>query len=119
MRRLLGLVRTEPRAELAPQPSLAALPELVDRVRDSGTPVDFDVTGEPAPLPAVIELAAYRIVQEALTNTPKHATPGAGCTVALTFDPAGHRGHGQDPRQPDPRKAGAARPHPRRHLLVS
>ena len=89
MRRLLGLVRTEPRPELAPQPSLAALPELVDRVRDSGTPVDFRVTGEPATLPAVIELAAYRIVQEALTNTLKHATPGAGCTVALDFGPAG------------------------------
>jgi signal transduction histidine kinase len=89
MRRLLGLVRTEPRAELAPQPSLAALPELVDRVRDSGTPVEFRVTGEPATLPAVIELAAYRIVQEALTNTLKHATPGAGCTVPLDFGPAG------------------------------
>ncbi|GAA0980385.1 sensor histidine kinase [Acrocarpospora macrocephala] len=89
MRRLLGLVRTEPRAELEPQPSLARLPELVDRVRDSGTPVDFRVTGEPATLPAVIELAAYRIVQEALTNTLKHATPGAGCTVALDFGPAG------------------------------
>jgi signal transduction histidine kinase len=73
MRQLLGLVRTEPRAELAPQPSLATLPELIDRVRGSGTPVDFRVTGEPATLPAVIELAAYRIVQEALTNTLKHA----------------------------------------------
>ncbi|MFC6014874.1 sensor histidine kinase [Plantactinospora solaniradicis] len=89
MRRLLGLVRAEPRAELAPQPSLATLSELVDRVRDSGTPVDFRVTGEPATLPAVIELAAYRIVQEALTNTLKHATPGAGCTVALDFGPDG------------------------------
>jgi signal transduction histidine kinase len=89
MRRLLGLVRTEPRAELAPQPSLAALPELVDRVRDSGSPVDFQVTGEPATLPAVIELAAYRIVQEALTNALKHAAPGAGCTVALDFGPVG------------------------------
>ncbi|GAA3820219.1 sensor histidine kinase [Sphaerisporangium flaviroseum] len=89
MRRLLGLARTEPGAELAPQPSLATLPELVDRVRDSGTPVDFRVTGEPATLPAVIELAAYRIVQEALTNMLKYATPGAGCTVALDFGPAG------------------------------
>jgi signal transduction histidine kinase len=89
MRHLLGLVRTEPRAELAPPPSLAALPELVDRVRDSGTPVDFRVTGEPTTLPAVIELTAYRIVQEALTNTLKHATPGAGCAVTLDFDPAG------------------------------
>ncbi|WP_426512577.1 sensor histidine kinase [Dactylosporangium sp. McL0621] len=89
MRRLLGLVRTEPHADLAPQPSLATLPGLVDRVRDSGTPVDFRVTGEPATLPAVVELAAYRIVQEALTNSLKHATPGAHCTVGLDFDHTG------------------------------
>jgi signal transduction histidine kinase len=85
MRRLLGLARTEAHAELAPQPSLATLPELVDRVRDSGTPVDFRVTGDPAPLPATIELSAYRIVQEALTNTLKHATAGTVCTVQLDF----------------------------------
>jgi signal transduction histidine kinase len=89
MRQLLGLVRTEPHAELAPQPSLATLPDLVDRVRDGGTPVDFRVTGQPATLPAVIELAAYRIVQEALTNTLKHTPPGTGSTVALAFGPAG------------------------------
>jgi signal transduction histidine kinase len=89
MRRLLGLVQTEPHAELAPQPSLAALPELIDRVRNSGTEVDFRVTGEPVTLPAVIELAAYRIVQEALTNVLKHATPGAGCAVMLDFGPTG------------------------------
>ncbi|MEV4514956.1 histidine kinase [Dactylosporangium sp. NPDC049525] len=89
MRRLLGLVRKDPHAELAPQPSLGTLPELVDRVRDGGTRVDFQVTGEPTTLPAVVELAAYRIVQEALTNTLKHATPGAGCAVALDFGPAG------------------------------
>ncbi|WP_433042637.1 sensor histidine kinase [Dactylosporangium sp. CS-033363] len=89
MRRLLGLVRTEPHPELAPQPGLATLPGLVDRVRDSGTPVDFRVTGEPPTLPAVVELATYRIVQEALTNALKHATPGARCTVGLAFDAAG------------------------------
>jgi signal transduction histidine kinase len=89
MRRLLGLVRTESSADLAPHPSLATLPDLVDRVRDSGTAVEFRVIGKPATLPAVIELAAYRIVQEALTNTLKHATPGAGCTVALDFGPTG------------------------------
>jgi signal transduction histidine kinase len=89
MRRLLGLARTEAHAELAPQPSLATLPELVDGVRGSGTPVDFRVTGDPVPLPAGVELSAYRIVQEALTNTVKHATPGAACTVELDFRPAG------------------------------
>jgi signal transduction histidine kinase len=88
MRRLLGLGRTESGADLAPQPSLATLPELIDRVRDSGTQVDFRVTGEPVTLPAVIELAAYRIVQEALTNTLKHATRSAACTVDLDFGPA-------------------------------
>jgi signal transduction histidine kinase len=89
MRRLLGLVRTDQPAELAPQPGLAALPELLDRVRDSGTPVALHITGEPATLPGVVELAAYRIVQEALTNTLKHASPGTSCTVALDFGPAG------------------------------
>ncbi|MBD2891479.1 hypothetical protein amrb99_03850 [Actinomadura sp. RB99] len=83
MRRLLGLVRTQ--AELAPQPSLAALPELIDRVRASGRPVAFEITGEPATLPAGIELSAYRIVQEALTNTLKHADPGCSCSVGLDF----------------------------------
>ncbi|WP_238006274.1 histidine kinase [Dactylosporangium sp. AC04546] len=87
MRRLLGLVRTG--TDLTPQPGLATLPGLVDGVRDSGTPIDFRVTGEPPTLPAVVELAAYRIVQEALTNALKHATPGASCTVALDFDPTG------------------------------
>ncbi|GAA3840489.1 hypothetical protein GCM10022226_73710 [Sphaerisporangium flaviroseum] len=85
MRRLLGLVRTEPEAELVPQPSLAALPELIEQVRASGTPVDFRVTGEPPTLPTVVELSAYRIVQEALTNILKHAGPGSGCTVDLDF----------------------------------
>jgi signal transduction histidine kinase len=89
MRRLLGRARTDAHAELAPQPSLATLPDLIDRVRDSGTPIDFRVTGDPAPLPATIELSAYRIVQEALTNTLKHATPGAAGTVELKFVPAG------------------------------
>lgn len=87
MRRLLGLIRTEPGVALTPQPSLATLPDLIDRVRDSGTRVDFQVSGEPATLPAVIELAVYRIVQEALTNSLKHATPGAECAVALEFHP--------------------------------
>ncbi|MGI8335052.1 sensor histidine kinase [Actinomadura scrupuli] len=83
MRRLLGLV--SPGGQLAPQPSLAALPELIDGVRASGRPVAFDVTGDPATLPAGIELSVYRIVQEALTNTLKHAEPGCSCSVGLDF----------------------------------
>jgi signal transduction histidine kinase len=85
MRRLLGLVRSEPGPHLAPQPSLATLPLLIERVRASGTPVTFHISGEPAALPAGVELSAYRIIQEALTNTLKHATPGSNCSVDLDF----------------------------------
>jgi signal transduction histidine kinase len=72
LRRLLGAVRTED-AELAPQPGLARLPELVDQVRRAGLAVDLHVEGPTRPLAAGVDLAAYRVVQEALTNTIKHA----------------------------------------------
>ncbi|WP_370880459.1 sensor histidine kinase [Streptomyces aurantiacus] len=70
-------------AELTPQPGLGQLAELVGRVRDTGLPVDLTVTGLPRPLPPGLELAAYRVVQEALTNTVKHA---AGATAAVTVE---------------------------------
>ncbi|MEV5969303.1 histidine kinase [Streptomyces sp. NPDC051921] len=70
-------------AELAPQPGLDQLETLVGRVRDSGLPVDLTVTGPPRPLPPGLELAAYRVVQEALTNTVKHAS---GATAAVTVE---------------------------------
>ncbi len=75
MRRLLGLLHAgEGEAgALAPQPSLAELDALVDRSRAAGLPVEVRVLGERRALPAGIDLAAYRIVQEALTNTLKHA----------------------------------------------
>ncbi|MFJ9575820.1 sensor histidine kinase [Streptomyces sp. NPDC101191] len=69
--------------ELAPQPGLNQLETLVGRVRDSGLPVDLTVTGPPRPLPPGLELAAYRVVQEALTNTVKHAS---GATAAVTVE---------------------------------
>jgi signal transduction histidine kinase len=84
MRRLLGLVRSES-AALAPLPSLATLPDLIEGVRGSGLPVAFQVTGEAATLPAGVELSAYRIIQEALTNILKHADPGGPCAVELDF----------------------------------
>lgn len=69
-------------AEPAPQPGLAQLETLVGRVRDTGLHVDLTVTGPSRPLPPGPELAAYRVVQEALTNTVKHATgAAAGATV--------------------------------------
>jgi signal transduction histidine kinase len=74
MRRLLGAMRREDdELELAPQPSLASLDALLDQVRRAGLPVDVHVEGEPAALPAALDLSAYRIVQEGLTNALKHA----------------------------------------------
>jgi signal transduction histidine kinase len=73
MRRLLGMLRDESPDPLAPQPSLDDVPMLVDQLREAGLPVDLRVDGERRPLPAGIELSAYRIVQEALTNALRHA----------------------------------------------
>ncbi|MFE7110973.1 sensor histidine kinase [Streptomyces sp. NPDC057575] len=70
-------------AELTPQPGLDQLETLVGRVRDTGLPVHLTVTGLPRSLPPGLELAAYRVVQEALTNTVKHAS---GATAAVTVE---------------------------------
>jgi signal transduction histidine kinase len=76
MRRLLGLLRQEDEElVLAPQPSLARIDELVSALKASGLPVEVTVEGEPAPLPPGVDVSAYRIVQEALTNSLKHAGP--------------------------------------------
>jgi signal transduction histidine kinase len=71
MRLLVGALETLP--DEGPAPSLATLPALVERARHAGLDVDLRVHGSPRPLPPGAELAAYRIVQEALTNAIKHA----------------------------------------------
>lgn len=77
VRRLVNLLRTADEGdERSPQPTLERLPSLVEQVRRAGHPVELTVTGRPRPLPATVELNAFRIVQEALTNSLKHA--GAG-----------------------------------------
>jgi signal transduction histidine kinase len=77
MRRLLGLLRDEEQAlSLAPQPSIARLGALVHDVCAAGLPTSLRIEGEQKPLAPGIELSAYRIVQEALTNVRKHAVAG-------------------------------------------
>jgi signal transduction histidine kinase len=86
LRRMLGLLRG-PRADgLTPQPSLDRLDDLVEQVRSAGLEVKVDVKGDPVPLPAGLGLSAYRIVQEALTNTLKHAGP-TEAVVTITYQP--------------------------------
>jgi signal transduction histidine kinase len=73
MRRLVGMLRSDATDPLEPQPGLEDLPTLVARVADAGLPVELHVEGDRRSLPVGIELSAYRIVQEALTNALKHA----------------------------------------------
>jgi signal transduction histidine kinase len=90
MRRLVWLLRTEPEevgaesSDRTPQPGLDRLPWLVEQVRRAGLPVEFTVCGDAHPLPATVELNAYRIVQEALTNSLKHGSR-AGTRVTLDY----------------------------------
>ena len=87
LRRLLGVLRARDRSEkLAPQPGLAGLPDLIADARGAGQMVDCRVEGGPLALPAGLDLTAYRIVQEALTNARKHA-PGARTEVRLRWRP--------------------------------
>ena len=83
LRRLLGVVRGDA-ADYAPQPGLDRLDELVAQVRSAGLAVAVSVEGLPRPLPAGIDLSAYRVVQEALTNTLRHAQ-ATRADVALRY----------------------------------
>jgi signal transduction histidine kinase len=90
MRRLLAVLRDtedEVSSRQAPQPSLDRLGDLVDQVRRSGVPVDVEHTGSAGTVPPGVDLSAYRIVQEALTNVLKHAGPGATARVRIDYRP--------------------------------
>ncbi|HEY6379958.1 MAG TPA: histidine kinase [Candidatus Dormibacteraeota bacterium] len=86
LRRVVGVLRADgdDEAELEPQPGLDQLGTLVDQVRSAGMEVRLAVSGAPRPLPPGIELSAYRIVQEALTNVLKHAN-AAHAEVAVMY----------------------------------
>ncbi len=102
MRRLLGVLRhTDADLSLAPQPGLGDLDDLVAQVREASLPVELRIEGEAETLPPGVDLSAYRIVQEALTNTLKHAGPAKArvtvryrnddVEVEITDDGAGNR----------------------------
>ncbi|MFB6990773.1 sensor histidine kinase [Streptomyces sp. NPDC056178] len=85
LRATVGLLRQsgDPEAPTEPAPGLAVLDELVDTVRRAGLPVEVACTDRRPPLPAAVDLAAYRVIQEALTNVRKHAGPGARAEVSV------------------------------------
>jgi signal transduction histidine kinase len=85
LRAILNVLRQADEADpTAPVPSLDALDVLIASAGRAGLPITLRVTGEPAPLPPEVDLAAYRIVQESLTNTIRHAGP-ASATVSLAY----------------------------------
>jgi signal transduction histidine kinase len=86
IRRLFGVLR-EDSDEIAfePQPGMANLDALLERARRAGLPVEVRVEGQPTALPPGVDLAAYRVVQEALTNTLRHAGP-TSAQVAVHYD---------------------------------
>jgi signal transduction histidine kinase len=86
LRHLFGPVRREDGGAHPEQPGLADLERLAARVEQAGLPVELQIDGEPVPLPAGVDLTAYRLVQESLTNALKHA--GADyATVRLSYEP--------------------------------
>jgi signal transduction histidine kinase len=95
LRRLLGVLRfnsadqdpSPERTQLTPAPSLSRLDDLLTLVRGSGLAVSCTISGPPAPLPPGVDLTAYRIIQEALTNALRHA-PGSAATVTVAYEDA-------------------------------
>ncbi len=120
LRRLLGVLRgPSQRLDTAPAASLSELADVLATVRSAGLPVDFEITGTPAALAPGVELAAYRIVQEALTNTLRHSgAERASVTVGyepgfvtLSVTDAGPRRGSAPPLSPPRGSASPLSPH--------
>jgi signal transduction histidine kinase len=89
LHRLLGFLRRADQPDdVAPQPDLAQLPDLVAQAEQGGLAVELSVEGEPRPLPRTLEVSAYRVIQEALTNALKHSG-GTTATVRVDYTPQG------------------------------
>jgi len=88
MRRMLGLLRSDDTVDFTPQPGLAQVDALAERMAGSGLEVDVHVEGEPGPVSPGVDISAYRIVQEALTNVLKHAE-AARATVRVQHGSGG------------------------------
>src|SRR5258708_19892496 len=90
MRRVLGILRSgDEQADLAPVPGVDQLRELLDQAREAGMSVSLTLEGAVRPLPEGAELAAYRVVQESLTNTRKHGGLAAAAAGPFRSDRAG------------------------------
>jgi signal transduction histidine kinase len=90
MRRLLGVLRSgDEQSGLAPVPGLDQIRELLDQAREAGMSVSLTLYGTPRPLSEGAELAAYRVVQESLTNTRKHGGLAAAASVTMSYEPDG------------------------------
>ncbi len=108
MRRLTGFLRTDAEGvpETSPQPGLQDLDTLIAQIREAGVAVTVRTVGDPRPIPAGLDLSAFRIVQESLTNVLKHAGParaevligyGPGCLELTITDDGGRRGAASRP----------------------
>ena len=86
MRRLTGVLRREEESYKTPQPGLGYLEKLIDQTREAGLPVEVTIEGQPYELPQGADLSAFRIVQEALTNSLKHAGP-SHASVCIKYSP--------------------------------
>jgi signal transduction histidine kinase len=112
LRQVLSILRDQPHSgAVEPQPTLATLDSLVRRSRDAGLPVSVQVEGERRDLPAAVERAVYRLLQEALTNVHKHAA-GAVTDVRLSYRPGRvdvivHNARPAQPSDPDLAQASA------------